>query len=345
MTGGRGNFHLADGVLNGADLAGQVEGVPIAGSGRLRLTAPYIYESRMEIADKGPSAVQRLARKLEVPIAVSGPFRLTAQLRGHLRPLTIHAGGTGAAPELELDSIPLQAVSFHWQTNGRRLDVTALRASLFSGECTGDAVVPLIAGMPGRAALAFRDVEAGPLVQKLAAMPVRLQGRISGTVLVRVTPSHQISATLHLHSPRFRVQQVPADHLSGTIAYGPDGIDYRLAGIALDGRLFMEGHVPPTGAKDVPTPPHQGMLRLEGGRLTRLWEALGLTSVLGPLYGIVDLEVKYHHDLAQPHAVWHGPLRTARLALGRYRAGQRDERQFGAGRDKDPIAGHLRRPG
>lgn len=297
VGGGQGNFHLEEGVLNGVELTARIEGVPIVGSGRMRWTAPYPYEARMEIADSDPTSIRRLARKLEAPVDVAGRFDVTARLNGALRPLVVHAEGIATAPDLELDGIPLHQVGLNWQTDGTRLQVTDLGAKLFGGAATGDAVVPLTAALPGRLDLAFRDVDAGQLASHVAALPLRLEGQLAGTVQARLTAAapekkREITAILKIESPLLFVQRAPAERLSGTITYGPAGIDYQLAGLALDGRLFVKGNVPLQPGP----PPHKGLLRLEGARLTQLWRALGIQTIVGPLTGTADLEIIFQHN-------------------------------------------------
>ena len=102
---------------------------------------------------------------------------------------------------------------------------------------TGDAVIPLTAATVGLAALVFKDVETGPMVRQFAKLPVRLEGRLSGTVeahLPACQPGRQrdIRAELQIQSPRMTAERIPAEEVSGSVVYGPGGLDYRLAGLA-----------------------------------------------------------------------------------------------------------------
>ena len=100
--------------------------------------------------------------------------------------------------------------------------------------------------------------------------------------------------------------------------FRPRSIDYHLVGQTLGGTVSLGGTLPlgeTVRLAAVPDPP-PGQLRVDGIRLERLVESLGLSRQRAPVTGSASLSMDYHHD---PAVVW--PLGSGRFQLAQVRWG------------------------
>jgi translocation and assembly module TamB len=255
--------------------------------------------------------LERLAPSLRPPVPLSGRLHFETDLQGTLQPLVLNASGKARGTGLVVDGVPMDSLAFDWAHDGGDLSLRSLEARMYDGEVVGTIDVPAAADAPGRADLHLRDLDVQGLIKAFPLVPMRLEGRVSGTLKGSLSgggPGRQrdLAAQVELDVPRLRVQGVLAQKVHGSFAYRPGGAaDYRLGGDSLGGRFRLEGKLPPRAARppeDAPAPPDgvpartpDGRFVVEGVRLGRLWEAFRLQDVLGSLDGVVALDLPFHH--------------------------------------------------
>lgn len=147
------------------------------------------------------------------------------------------------------------------------------------------------------------------------------EGAVSATVTARapaarLTEMEAWTVTGDLRAERLRVRGVATERSHGTFSYQGRAVNYAFEGEALGGRFRLNGTVPvaasrPADAKD------EGHARLEKVQLPRLWQALDVRAVLGPLQGVVDLDVTFRHEGSARLPVGSGRFVVESLRWGR----------------------------
>lgn len=294
------------------DLHGKLEGGAVTGKADTALTAPYRWSAHLGLDKVELAALNHLAPGFRPPVALGGAFRFDSDLRGTLQPLAVTASGKARATDLRVAGLRAQDVSFQWVKTAKDLRLSDIDARLYEGEITGKATVPLTTGAPGAADLKVKDVDASALVQAVPAIPVRLEGQVSGTVKAELKSapgkSAALSSQVELAAPRLRVQGIPVQKVVGSIDYHGGAAEYSLVGESLGGRFTLKGKLPPARAgsaeeeqdkedrKRPAAAPPDGRLEIEGVRLSQLWQALGYGNVLGPLRGLLSVDLPFRHD-------------------------------------------------
>jgi hypothetical protein len=328
---------LRKGVVGVQALKADLEGAPLTGTAALHLDKSYRYQAQLELARADLGALQRLLPDLRPPVAVRGRLGIRAEVRGTLSPATATVAGTAEATELHVDQVRVDALTCRWAL-ADALTLSDVRGRLYQGTVTGSAVVPWDDSAAGRADLHVDGVDARALTAALPAVPVRLEGTVSGRLtgeLTAAAPGRPRTATgrLDLTAPRLRVQNVPAERLKGTVDYRAGRTEYRLEGAILGGVFRLEGVLPPPREeKEEAQPPPDGRFRLEGARLSRLGDALGLSERLAPLRGRVDVDLPYRFEGPDRR-----PVGTGRLVITNLRWGDQEL--------SDSLRGDLRLTG
>ncbi len=170
-------------------------------------------------------------------------------MTGTLKPLQFDTTGEVQARDLVAEGFKVDNLSFRWgkEKNGLKLD--AIKANLYGGEVTGSAVVPLATTVAGTAKLRLRDLDVQALAKSLPSFPVRLEGKVSGTVngeLAVPAPNRPRAWTtdIELAAPQLRVQGIPTEKLKGTIDSHEGKTSYRLQGESLGGTFNIKGDLP-----------------------------------------------------------------------------------------------------
>jgi hypothetical protein len=291
------DVRVSKGVASLRRVKTRLEGAPFTGSADVRLDAPYAFEGNVALEKWDLTSLRRLAPEFRPPVPVAGELDATAKSRGTLQPLKTQTDGTADAHDLRVSDLVFQKVHTAWATDGDRITLKDVRAVLYGGEVTGGAVVPLQPTAGGNVDLRLRDIDVGALARALPAMPVKIQGKTSGSLKGTIPPApegreREATMNLDLRAKRMVVQGVPTEQLQGTVAYRQGVVDYRLEGKALGGTFELNGQLPPSGAKPAP-PAKEGRLRLQGGKLHLLAEAFGQDPGTFPLRGRVDLDVRF----------------------------------------------------
>src|SRR5262249_27752482 len=153
---------------------------------------------------------------------IKGRARLDGTVKATLKPLTLDTSGTAQARDLVAEGLKVDDLSFRWATEKNGLKLDAIKANLYGGEVNGSAIVPLTATAAGTAKLRLRDLDAQALAKALPSSPVRLEGKVSGTVnselaVPKGDRPRAWTTDVELAAPRLRVQGIPTEKLKGTI--------------------------------------------------------------------------------------------------------------------------------
>ncbi len=329
---------VGKGLLTVRDVKGKLGGAAVSGSADAKLTAPYTYGGKLELAKGDLASLQRLAPEVRPPLAVAGQFGITAEVNGTLKPFTAKLSGSGTGEHVKIEKVSLDSLGFHWATAGDLLKLTDVKAGLYGGTVTGSADVPLDARAKGTLDVHVDSVDAGALVRDVPAVPLRLEGKVGGSIKGTLPPAaangeRSFEGEVDLAAPKLRVQNLPTEKLTGTITYRKGVGEYHLKGGLLGGTFDLDGRIPPRsgGAADAPAKPepalHQGAeqqpaappdshLHVRGAQLGLLGEALGRRGALDRLHGRVDLDVDFRLEPPDYTPVGSGSVTVTRLRWG-----------------------------
>ena len=117
--------------------------------------------------------------------------------------------------------------------------------------------MPLASAAAGDVDVRLDDVDVQALARDLPAVPLRLQGRASGSVKATLPPAgadgeRQATGKIDLTAKSLRVQNIPTENLHADVAYLDGVASYSLKGDSLGGRFTLDGKVPLRDAKKAP---------------------------------------------------------------------------------------------
>jgi hypothetical protein len=298
-----------------ADLSARLEGAEISGTGELRLAPPFAYRGSVTLRDWDLATIRRLYPDLGPTLPSQGRLSTTAEARGTLQPLTLTTAGTAKADDLTVDALKCKNLSYTWKSDKDRLTLENVQARAYEGTLHGRAEIPLRPTVAGSVDLQAVELDIGALTNAMSALPFSLDGRAGGKLkgTLGAAPSlkeRPVVWDLDLQAARLRLQGIPTEQFKAQIGYHQGAVDYRLEGIALGGRLNLDGQVPPVATaiarlddprgkqidqqQDVST--KECRLRLQRARLSGVSEIFHLRSELLPLRGLLDLDIKYRHN-------------------------------------------------
>ena len=313
------SVRLKDGIVKLDDLKVRVEGTPVNASAELRLSDDYAFLAELDLRDWSLASLKKLALAGPTNLPdLGGALTSTMVLKGKLNPFEFQASGDAKANDLKVDALKAEAVAFHWETDGARLQITQLDARLYDGKTTGSGVLPLDPKAAGKFDLRIHDLNVKQLARDLR-MPFAVAGKVEGAIAGTLPPveaGKTRTASLHidLKAPLLRVQNIPTEQLHGTLEYQKGALDYKLEGRTLGGTFDLEGQIPPAAkSKDAKNEPaKKGRLSIQNVQVAGLFKALNLSSAAG-LKGRLNLEVRYTHDTSDRFPEGQGTLRIANL--------------------------------
>jgi hypothetical protein len=311
---------LSGGRATVTGLKANLEGAPVTGSAEARLAGAWPFQAKLDLGRLDLGAVEHMVPGVRPTVAVAGTVRLTASADGTLQPVNVNAKGTARADGLTVEGVKFDSLSFNFSEGAAGLSLQAIRAKLYEGQITGSAVVPVRPAQPGKVDLKVESVDVQRLARALPRMPVRLEGKVSGSVTGKITAAaadkpRAVTTDIELSAPLLRAQGLPAQRLNASVEYRAGAADYRLTGETLGGKVRLQGKLPPRNQAPPPAPPPpQGRLEVEGVRLARLWAALRLGRTLGHLDGVVSLTLTYRHEGPDRLPVGRGRFEIADLS-------------------------------
>jgi hypothetical protein len=219
---------LRDGVVSLPDLQGKLEGTPISGSGELRLADDYRFRARLDLKNWDLSSLQKLAApQKEIPVLLAGSFSTSVDLKGALSPLQFGVSGDAGTTGLKVNAFQVSNVKFHWETDGKKLNLSDVDVWLYGGQATGSATLPLQSTAAGAVDLKLSKLDARQMVKDLA-VPFSVEGQVDGRVKGMLPPAAEnkprtATVDLDVSAPKLRVQNIPAEQLRGKLDY-KDGV-------------------------------------------------------------------------------------------------------------------------
>ncbi len=309
-------------------------GTPLLGEGELQLKDNYAFKAELHTGRTDLTALNRLAPSFRPPIEIKGQAELKGRVSGTLKPFRFDTTGEAHARELVAEGVTVDNLSFRWSRVKDGLKLDAIKAELYGGEVTGSAVVPLTPTATGTANVRIRNVDVQTMAKSLPKFPVRLEGKVSGTVNGELSAAadgrpRAWTSDVELTAPRLRVQGIPAEKLKGTIDSHDGKTSYRLDGESLGGTFTIKGDLPAARKQSQNRSPHaprevydfevaarkqqeeqgQGRLDVRGARLSRLWDAYNITGGLSHLRGTFSISLPYRHVGPRAYPVGNGAFR------------------------------------
>jgi hypothetical protein len=327
LTDASADVSVDKGTAKIAALKAALEKAPLTGSAELKLSAPWSYTSKLILKGVNLTLVQQLNPNFRPPFPVEGSANATADLHGTLSPPSVAASGAVNGSDLALDQFKANSLSFKWDMDNDRVKLTDVKAGLYDGAISGTAVVPIRAAAAGDVDLRLDNVDVQALAKSLPAIPVRVQGRATGTVKVALPPAgpggeRPATGKIDLTAKALRVQNIPTDNLHADVDYKAGAAEYHLKGESLGGRFSLDGRIPfgeegkaPAAPKEPPEA-SSGRFHFEKIRLSRLWSALGLGASLGQVRGRADLDLPFRLVGPERTAEGNGRLSVRNLRLG-----------------------------
>src|SRR5262249_24765143 len=146
---------------------------------------------------------------------------------------------------LKVQEFRLEDVKLAWQLDEDRLTVKDVRARLYGGTVTGNAVVPLHDKAAGNVDLSLKGIDIGRLVKDLQPEPLPIEGKADGVVKGKIPPAppgkeRPVTLALDLKAPELKVQGIAADAVQGTLRFEGEDLVYQLQAKTLGGRLEVE---------------------------------------------------------------------------------------------------------
>jgi uncharacterized protein involved in outer membrane biogenesis len=325
LTDAGATARVGKGLLTLRDVTGKLEGATVTGSAEAKLVAPYTYEGKLELPKGDLASLRHLSPGLRPPVTVAGQLGITAEVNGTLSPFTAKLSGSGTGRDVKVEKVNVASLRFRWAPVGELLKLTDIKATLYDGDVTGSADVPLNAKTDGKVDVRFTDVDVGGLVGDIPAVPLRLEGKAGGSIkgTLKAAPAggeRSFDADVDLSSPRMRVQNLPAEKLTGTFSYHNGSGEYHLKGGLLGGTFDLDGRIPPRpaagGQPAKPERPNDSRLRIRGAQLGRLGEALDARGALDQLRSQADLDVDFRLEGPDYTPVGAGEFRLTRLRWG-----------------------------
>ncbi len=193
---------------------------------------------------------------LDVEGIVSGTAELRAPYEKLSDPNTWAGSAELSSPELVVAGRSTKAAKL---SVGVAKGAAKLKVDVFGGALTGSAEVPFATNKGGTFDLAFKDFDVATATTLIPDFPVRLGGRVSGSVKGTIDPAKEGQSRvgnldIDLTAPKLTVQGIPAERLVGKAAVKGGVLEYSLEGKTLGGSFELKGRYP--GAKkDAPAPP------------------------------------------------------------------------------------------
>jgi translocation and assembly module TamB len=328
----------------------EVAGAPLTGHGEVQLHGAYPFQAEVHLERGDLTTLHRLAPAFRPPFDLKGRTRLDGTVKGTLKPFRFDTQGRLHARDLVMERFRVEELTLCWSRDKDDLKLDEIKLELYGGSVTGAARLPLCATAPGNAELTIRNLDVQAMAKALPAFPVRLEGKISGTVKGRLSPAEggqprTWMSDVDVTAPQLRVQGVPAEKLKGRIASRAGKTSYHLQGETLGGTFTIKGDLPvpakeeekrpsegpemsPRSTRDqskhafpalqacafaADEPVGRGRLELREAQLARVWPIYGITGPLALLNGRFSIFLDYRHVGPSMTPLGDGAFRIANI--------------------------------
>jgi hypothetical protein len=237
-------------------LKADLEGAPLTGQAEVQLQDAYPFKAEVHLSRGDLTTLNRLAPAFRPPFQLKGRTQFDGTASGTMKPFTFDiTNGQLHARDLVVERFTVDDVSFRWSRDNDDIKLEAIKMDLYGGSVTGRAKLPLNATAPGSANLDIRSLDVKAMALALPVVPVRLEGKVSGTVKGKLSPSEgdrprTWTSDIEVSAPQLRVQNIPAEKLKGKIDYRAGKIVYNLQGETLGGTFSIKGDLPIPGKED-----------------------------------------------------------------------------------------------
>ncbi|HTU89746.1 MAG TPA: hypothetical protein VMF69_06600, partial [Gemmataceae bacterium] len=226
-----------------------LEGAPLSGQGDLQLQGAYPFKAEAQLGRGDLTTLHRLAPAFRPPFELKGRTQFDGTVTGTLKPLQFDTTGKLHARDLVVERFTVDDLSFRWSKDKDDLKLDAIKMELYGGGVTGTARLPLSSTAPGSANLDIRHLDVKAMAKALPEFPVRLEGKISGSVkgtlsAVEGDRPRTWTSDVEVTAPQLRVQGIPAEKLKGTIDSRAGKTKYNLQGETLGGTFTIKGDLP-----------------------------------------------------------------------------------------------------
>jgi translocation and assembly module TamB len=301
-------------------LRGTLEGAAVQGEASVRLADDYPFQARLALTGFELAAANRLAPMVRPPVRLEGKLTTGTALAGRLLTRQFRLTGAAELTAARVETVPIERLAFRWDIDRDRVRVTDFGLVVAGGMLSGTVEVPLRGTTPGAASFTLRQMDVKRIIGCIPALrSIPTDGRVDGAFAARIPVDRRdLVASASLTSGRVRVRGITAERVNVSARVRPGGVDYRLTGQALGGTVALGGSLP-LGAPVrlvAATDPPPGQLRVEGIRLERLVEALGLVRPPAPVAGIARLSMDYRHDPADGRPLGGGRFRLEQVRWG-----------------------------
>jgi translocation and assembly module TamB len=300
---------------------GRLEGAPVTGAAELRLVKPHAFTGRINLQKADLAAIQHLSPGVKPPVSISGQLDAAADVKGMLDPFNFQTTGNGTVISLAVDQLTVGTLRLRWEGDRESIKMTDLQASLYGGELSGSAVLPIQPSAAGNVDVRIQNLDVGALSKDVPALPIQLEGRATGRLegtlsAVETGRPREFTSKLELQAPQLRVQGIPTEHLHGSLDYRNQALTYQFEGETLGGRFHLNGQIPAEKPEPAGPRPPEGHFHVEGAQLGRLARVFGFPTTVRAPQGAIDLEVAFRHEGPNREPIGGGRFSLDRLRWG-----------------------------
>ncbi len=303
-------IQLKDGVLTLTQLSAAFEPGEAKVRGSILGTAKFGIDPRTEFTsqltlksiplDQVFAALPSLKGKAEGTLSGEFDFAVPGDKLGDANAVVANGKLTSAGMTLFGQTLEKLALVLNVRDGVAKL--SKAEVAVYQGTITGEAKLPLTGKSNGTFQFDFKDLNADAVTKAIPESPVKLSGKLIGTLGGTLPPLNQfeavkLQADLVINSPKLVVQGFPTSKLAGKVGYKPGMITYDLKGDALGGSFDIEGNYPlgdkpPEKVGQVPAAPFGGTIRIQRLQFERAGRELNV-AWLENLRGELTLNLKY----------------------------------------------------
>ena len=146
-----------------------------------RIDGPF-GDPTLDLTARGDVALEPVGRRFGVAWPLDGIVHTTARIQGRTQALRVAADVT--SKEVRVASVTAHAITAHFAIADRVVSVRSLKARVFDGSVSGDAVVDLGHAERSHATVTLRDIASG-MLEPLAGLQTGIRARLDADVHAR----------------------------------------------------------------------------------------------------------------------------------------------------------------
>jgi hypothetical protein len=287
-------FTVADGSVALSGIAARWKNKTLQGQATVGLDAPFPFLAQLEISDWDLSDLPRELSEGLRRIQLTGSLSAHTVAQGTISPLNLRdVGGQGRIGHVQIESLPLNDVSFHWTKVPGAIEVSGVAPRALGGRLTMDGRIPTSGHQDLRGTLTFAGIDLARLAALELAGGPELMGTAAGRVdyLVRRDAADNVprlEANVALEAPDLTVEALHAKALQAIVTVRRQTLHYDIYAESLGGKIKLQGDVPLARTTDGPV--LSGRVQAVGLELGELWNFMDLRGPLAELRGEAFLD-------------------------------------------------------